>query len=727
MEANRLLALIFTSDKGVSFSYSPHIVDARVDMKNKHIEMPYFNDDVPLDCLDHLLVHECSHIIFSENNFMEQLQKLIQFNGEDNKKVVHSIFNVLEDSRIDKLIKEQYSGLGKIYKNSFEFLFRKQKVFIGPDGTVLDENNIDHQDFLTRFNLYSKSGYILDVKFNPAEDQLVDEIRSARTANDIYVLTKKIYDMLPREESSDGQGDKPQEGDNPEQDQENGESNPPDSKSGESSEDDQSEKDEDTSGEDSDGNSEGEDSEDGESDANQSDPEDEDDNESDEDDTSDSNENGSDEKSEDEESEDNQEETGSQSQESEDENDDESEEEESESDGDNVNHENGENSDSKIDFRDVDSFGEIDMEQLVSEDSKSNNIVDIDVTGFKPDNAGDIFKNVYGAHLAMDGSLIRKAKKFGASAASVFHSKMKATEYSRTTQATTGMLCPKKLWGSQFNEDIFLRKDIVKEGKNHGLCIFVDLSGSMSGIEMNELIVQLLNTMAFCETINIPYIVYGHNYGAYKNKTYTDSVHLNDGVNATVLISSSSTNADKHEFKKNLEYYYFNGNNIKFDSCTGMCSMLIQCAQDVRRFKTLNNIEILHTIVMTDGGDNAYPYYKPSGGNLFDEHTKMITLDGGRTRYIVPDKLYGTVKKDSVYAEFFGNYTYSYMTLIHFGHRIRGKKIGNCIGYVENDFGYKKEFYFNVNRSEEKDEIDKYKNDTLFIKIFASNIAECEF
>ena len=89
-----------------------------------------------------------------------------------------------------------------------------------------------------------------------------------------------------------------------------------------------------------------------------------------------------------------------------------------------------------------------------------------------------------------------------------FEMKKAASAYSRSKQSKTGVIDTNKLHGYKFNDDIFRRLTIVPDGKNHGLMIFVDWSGSMSS-NFQGTIQQLLNIVTFCRRVGIAHRVYG--------------------------------------------------------------------------------------------------------------------------------------------------------------------------------------------------------------------------
>ena len=74
-----------------------------------------------------------------------------------------------------------------------------------------------------------------------------------------------------------------------------------------------------------------------------------------------------------------------------------------------------------------------------------------------------------------------------------FEMKKAATAYKRASTDKTGIIDPLKLPSYQYNEDIFKKLTIIPDGKNHGMMMLLDWSGSMSDV-----------LYEYCKTINQP-------------------------------------------------------------------------------------------------------------------------------------------------------------------------------------------------------------------------------
>jgi hypothetical protein len=89
-----------------------------------------------------------------------------------------------------------------------------------------------------------------------------------------------------------------------------------------------------------------------------------------------------------------------------------------------------------------------------------------------------------------------------------FEMKKAAYEYSRSKQSKSGLINTAMLSQYKFSSDIFLSVQQSATSKNHGIMMFVDMSGSMNDV-YPDLLKQILIVTSFCKKVNIPFDVYG--------------------------------------------------------------------------------------------------------------------------------------------------------------------------------------------------------------------------
>ena len=215
-----------------------------------------------------------------------------------------------------------------------------------------------------------------------------------------------------------------------------------------------------------------------------------------------------------------------------------------------------------------------------------------------------------------------------------FEMKKAATAYKRASTDKTGIIDPLKLPSYKYSDDIFKRLTIIPDGKNHGMMMLLDWSGSMSDTLFNT-VSQLLNLVEFVRKVNIPFEVYfftsEREYSdETKNFDYKDGDWMFENFN---LVNCFSHRMTKKEFELagmymfhmaeyyNSRYVYHKNWNddltmARYDSFgvpsqyylgnTPLNEALIFCNKLVPMFKKKYGIEKMTFITLTDGGANSF-------------------------------------------------------------------------------------------------------------------------
>jgi hypothetical protein len=203
-----------------------------------------------------------------------------------------------------------------------------------------------------------------------------------------------------------------------------------------------------------------------------------------------------------------------------------------------------------------------------------------------------------------------------------FEMKKKAAELRRVTVSDTGTLDTNKLHTYKFNDDIFRKIGSVAQGKNHGIVMFIDWSGSMCD-NMEGTIEQLITLTTFCRKVNIPFDVYAFSteYKKFLKKSFVPAgvSDLNiDYFNLLNILSSSMKNQSYRKFANDLlnygsaytssRYYNPRQNYINEDARLGGTPLnaTIQVASNVvNEFRKRTHSEVVNVIFLTDGEDNS--------------------------------------------------------------------------------------------------------------------------
>ena len=152
---------------------------ASFDVKRRVLTLPQWKIDSNF-VYDMLVAHEVGHALFTpDRNFKLE---------EEYKDVPFDYVNVVEDARIERLMKQKYAGLNRDFYKGYEEL-HAQNFF------EVDEDELNSLKLVDRINLYFKVGAYLCFDFNDAENQLITEISQAETFDEVLVLSKKLLEL----------------------------------------------------------------------------------------------------------------------------------------------------------------------------------------------------------------------------------------------------------------------------------------------------------------------------------------------------------------------------------------------------------------------------------------------------------------------------------------------------------------------------------------------------
>jgi len=202
-----------------------------------------------------------------------------------------------------------------------------------------------------------------------------------------------------------------------------------------------------------------------------------------------------------------------------------------------------------------------------------------------------------------------------------FEMKKSADEYRRAATSKTGVIDTNKLHTYKYNDDIFKKVTVIPEGKNHGLVMYLDWSGSMQS-QLLDTLKQTYNLIWFCKKSGIPFRVYafqsGYGYGDMDEKV------LNQNVGELAIASdfklfeffSSRQNAKSLEKSMQLVYtqvFAMGGWRLSHYSPytlggTPLAEAVYCTRKIVNSIKRVERVSKVNVICLTDGEANPMSY-----------------------------------------------------------------------------------------------------------------------
>lgn len=654
LEAKNLLAKLMATED-ITVEHSPSAQTAMFDMEKRVLTLPVWKD-LDTDTLDMLIGHEVSHALHTPAG-REPLMSACEYIDKNHMMNAKDYLNVVEDARIERMIKTRFPGLRKSFVAGYRALLERDLFGLKKVSDISELPLVD------RINLQYKIGWLKTIPFSAEELSLVQRVATTSSWDDVVKLSKEIYDLAKQQakDQKDKEEEKEDEGS-------------PDGAESEDDSDEESVPTDPTDGDD------GDDSDDAE-DNSMSKPTDTDD---------DSDENSEDSKS-GEESEDNEDaedstEGGENTTDSDDNDAEEGEGEETASNESEKTKKNTEDDDAPAPKSKTQSSVEENLKNLIDKDAVHIVYADLPVIdeGYvvslqdmrqtltnwmsKDPRVAKVLPAVYASWKTNHMNSVQ-------SLATEFDRRKAADAHKRTAVAETGSIDPNRLHAYRIAEDIFLQNAYVKDGKNHGLMLVLDMSGSMAA-QFHDTMIQLVTLAHFCRRVNIPFTFYGftdqaqnvgNNKPSFKagsfngNEIHTrlvtllqDGMRTSEFVEVCSLLLLASTTAgggigNAHPTSQAVrDMYTAYGPPVAWMTLdnTPTNGALVGMPQLMSEFKKNKRVEIMNLIVLTDGesSDDLASHHAVNSNNAQNRRCPIVWRDpkSKKTYKMSKEAHYGT-------------------------------------------------------------------------------------
>ena len=573
------------------------------DVKNRVLGLPTWNTDNK-SVSDLLIGHEVGHALYTPSDAVTRFK-------EKFPTLPFDIGNIVEDVRIERLVRDTYPGLVLSFKNGY-------RHFIEKDFFKISGVDISTLGFADRLNLRAKIGALVDVPLNEKETEIYKRCLAADTYDEVLQICADIAEMVKGEKPQTQQSHQPQDseefetGEDPEIDPMSGEnSSSPDSrrKEGDNDNDGSSEESLDDSDEQQ---SDQSDSRDGQNPMSSSKPLDADNNTSD-----------------------------------------------SQGSGNEGGHSSFVQELQSKTMREVEkNLQDMQVRETTHvmcnkpyvQDMMSSIIPVKEIMTARRHDEHRYSTIMTHERVVQDWTeFAASTKKHVAILVKEFERRKAAYQYSRATRSTTGALDVNRLHSYRFEDQIFKSVTRLADAKNHGMVFFIDYSGSMRDT-IGRVIVQALQLVTFCKAVGIPFEVYGFT-SRYHNPSESQcplpgyNLDFSDTIIFQLLhsrMARSEFETACRELKAQTIYRdsYGRGDlafNSKYEVMNGtpLNEVIIIAHEIVRRFRDNYKVQKMNTIFLTDG-DSCPPRYRKNEVGEEYEHahprpwntTKVLPLYG---------------------------------------------------------------------------------------------------
>ena len=164
------------------------IPTAYFDVKNRILACPTFKEDMSNELYDLFMGHEVGHALYTP---YEGLHSTLKQN-----RTLKGYLNVIEDVRIEKGIKEKYAGLRKSFYKAYDELM--QRDFFGLKGRDLQSLAL-----IDKINLITKCGSRVSITLNEEETEWLKKAESCKTWEDVVEVSEALYNWSKENETRD--------------------------------------------------------------------------------------------------------------------------------------------------------------------------------------------------------------------------------------------------------------------------------------------------------------------------------------------------------------------------------------------------------------------------------------------------------------------------------------------------------------------------------------------
>ena len=174
------------ASENLSFGFDPEAETASFDVKQRHLTLPVWRVSETVQTM--LIAHEISHALWTPAEESDAILKAAEAEGY-NPMLLQRIANVVEDVRIEKMMKEKFPGTRRDF-------FLGYKEIVDSDLFGFSKMDFEKATLINRLNLHFKWGVqgFLPINLTNEEQQIADEIDSVTTFAEVYEVAKRLYD-----------------------------------------------------------------------------------------------------------------------------------------------------------------------------------------------------------------------------------------------------------------------------------------------------------------------------------------------------------------------------------------------------------------------------------------------------------------------------------------------------------------------------------------------------
>ena len=178
---SQLAKLLATEDLVVEHK---KVETAQFNVQTRVLTLPMW-EKASDNVLDALVCHEVGHALYTPD-----------IDWSKDRKIGFDFVNIVEDARIEKLMKRRYAGIPKTFYNGY--LELHDNDFFEVEGRDISEFNL-----ADKINLYFKIGNYVDIDFTIEEQLFVERVNRCETFEEVLDVAEDLYKYCKGEMEED--------------------------------------------------------------------------------------------------------------------------------------------------------------------------------------------------------------------------------------------------------------------------------------------------------------------------------------------------------------------------------------------------------------------------------------------------------------------------------------------------------------------------------------------
>lgn len=191
------------SDENITVQHNPSAKTACFNTHNRILILPVWKETLPYSLYVLFISHEIGHALYTPDTLGKEFQDWLNKHSNNDKNVANALFsyfNIIEDARIEKMVKALYPGTRRYFYEGYQELLDRNFFDI-------KSKDVDTLDLIDKINIHCKVDYLVPINFSAIEQPFVDRAINVQTLEEVLQLSLDLFEYAKSNSKNDDQPD----------------------------------------------------------------------------------------------------------------------------------------------------------------------------------------------------------------------------------------------------------------------------------------------------------------------------------------------------------------------------------------------------------------------------------------------------------------------------------------------------------------------------------------